>query len=299
MYFKSSKQISWPRVCFSVNTLRLGQHGWHFANNTFRCIFLIKNVCTLIETDVSLKLVPKGLGKGLVPSDTKPLPEPVLPYCQWVIFGPVFRASSGDDIYAYLSNQHAPDQATAVKPPGMSKMFKMLLPTVKQNLWCVMSRQDVVWGQFNGLMQKRHNSSALAMELCPFCVKPSNHIITLILVPKDPPIIRPTVTKPQLPPTKKNPPALVKSQPLSSTTSGVPSTSSGSCSLYDVLKRSQSVTTEGGDSQSSQGSIKSSSTVSSLPDPDFTLPPGMFEIILIVDKSEQFSRYVANPCSNP
>ena len=41
-----------------VNTLRLRQNGRRFADDTFRCIFLNKNVRISIE--ISLKFVPKG-----------------------------------------------------------------------------------------------------------------------------------------------------------------------------------------------------------------------------------------------
>ena len=40
------------------NTLRLRQHGRHFADDTFKCIFLNENVWIPIK--ISLKFVPKG-----------------------------------------------------------------------------------------------------------------------------------------------------------------------------------------------------------------------------------------------
>ena len=42
----------------AVNTLRPRQHGRHFADDTFKCIFLNENVWIPIE--ISLKFVPKG-----------------------------------------------------------------------------------------------------------------------------------------------------------------------------------------------------------------------------------------------
>ena len=47
--------FSW--VCL-FNTLRPRQHGRHFADNTFKCIFLNENV--IISIKISLKFVPKG-----------------------------------------------------------------------------------------------------------------------------------------------------------------------------------------------------------------------------------------------
>ena len=40
------------------NTLRSWQHGRHFADDTFKCIFLNENV--IISIKISLKFVPKG-----------------------------------------------------------------------------------------------------------------------------------------------------------------------------------------------------------------------------------------------
>ena len=40
-----------------INTLRLRQNGWHFADDIFKCIFFSENVWTLIK--ISLKFVPK------------------------------------------------------------------------------------------------------------------------------------------------------------------------------------------------------------------------------------------------
>ena len=41
-----------------VNTLALGQNGWHFADYIFKCIFLKGNVFYLIR--ILLEFVPKG-----------------------------------------------------------------------------------------------------------------------------------------------------------------------------------------------------------------------------------------------
>ena len=40
------------------NTLRPRQNGWHFADDTFRCVFMDENVWILIN--ISLNFVPKG-----------------------------------------------------------------------------------------------------------------------------------------------------------------------------------------------------------------------------------------------
>ena len=55
----------WDDDIFSVglgasyfNTLRPRQHGRHFADDTFKCIFLNENV--IISITISLKFVPKG-----------------------------------------------------------------------------------------------------------------------------------------------------------------------------------------------------------------------------------------------
>ena len=53
---------SWHRTFHdafvSVNTLSLRQNGRHFADNTFKCIFLTENV--IISIKISLKFVPKS-----------------------------------------------------------------------------------------------------------------------------------------------------------------------------------------------------------------------------------------------
>ena len=41
-----------------INTLRLRQNGWHFADDIFKCIFFSEEVWILIK--ISLKFVPKG-----------------------------------------------------------------------------------------------------------------------------------------------------------------------------------------------------------------------------------------------
>ena len=47
-----------------LNQLRPGLNGNHFADKTFRCIFMNENFCILIK--ISLKFVPYG------PIDNKP-----------------------------------------------------------------------------------------------------------------------------------------------------------------------------------------------------------------------------------
>ena len=42
----------------SINTLRPGQHGWHFPGNFFKCIFVNENM--RISIKISLKFIPKG-----------------------------------------------------------------------------------------------------------------------------------------------------------------------------------------------------------------------------------------------
>ena len=50
-----------PKVLYSytINTLRPRQNGRHFADDTFKRIFM--NVNVRISINISLKLVPKGL----------------------------------------------------------------------------------------------------------------------------------------------------------------------------------------------------------------------------------------------
>ena len=51
----------WPLITWSAiayNTTRPRQHGRHFADNIFKCIFLNENAWTLIA--ISLKFVPEG-----------------------------------------------------------------------------------------------------------------------------------------------------------------------------------------------------------------------------------------------
>ena len=82
---KVTHQPNTYKICHSVNTLRPTQNGRHFADDTFKRIFVNENVRILIE--ISLKFVPKGTNKkfpALVqimawrrPGD-KPLSEPML-----------------------------------------------------------------------------------------------------------------------------------------------------------------------------------------------------------------------------
>ena len=61
------------------------QNGRHFADDTFKCIFMNENLCTLIQ--ISLQFVPKGPIDN-IPAlvqvmacrlfGAKPLPEPML-----------------------------------------------------------------------------------------------------------------------------------------------------------------------------------------------------------------------------
>ena len=70
---------------FIFNTLRPRQNGRHFADDTFKCIFVNENVRILIE--ISLKFVPKGPINNIPslvqimawrrPGD-KPLSEPMM-----------------------------------------------------------------------------------------------------------------------------------------------------------------------------------------------------------------------------
>ena len=72
-------------VCITVNTLRPGPNRRHFADDTFKCIFLNENVWIPIE--ISLKFVPKGsinnspalfqIMAWRRPGD-KPLSEPIM-----------------------------------------------------------------------------------------------------------------------------------------------------------------------------------------------------------------------------
>ena len=71
--------------CLEVNTLRPRQNGRHFADDTFKYIFLNENV--IISAKISLKFVPKGPINNITslveildwrrPGD-KPLSEPMM-----------------------------------------------------------------------------------------------------------------------------------------------------------------------------------------------------------------------------
>ena len=73
------------QLCILLNTLRPRQHGHHFADDTFKRIFLNENV--IISIKMSLKFVPKGLINNIPalirimgwrrPGD-KPLSEPMM-----------------------------------------------------------------------------------------------------------------------------------------------------------------------------------------------------------------------------
>ena len=69
----------------SVNTLRPRQHGRHFADDIFKCIFLNENVSIAIK--ISLRFVPKGPINNIPAlvqimawrrSGDKPLSEPMM-----------------------------------------------------------------------------------------------------------------------------------------------------------------------------------------------------------------------------
>ena len=78
------KEHLWFQVG-AINTLRSRQHGRHFADDIFKCIFLNENVSISIE--ISLKFVPKGPINNISalvqimawrrPGD-KPLSEPMM-----------------------------------------------------------------------------------------------------------------------------------------------------------------------------------------------------------------------------
>ena len=75
----------WSTILLPIDTLRPRQHGRHFPDAIFKCIFLNENVWTLIQ--ISLKFVPKGPIDNIPalvqkmawrrPGD-KPLSEPIL-----------------------------------------------------------------------------------------------------------------------------------------------------------------------------------------------------------------------------
>ena len=76
--------LDWLRTQV-INTLRMRQNGRHFPNNIFKCIFLNRNVCILI--DISLKFVPEGKIDNIPAlvqimawrrSGEKPLSDPML-----------------------------------------------------------------------------------------------------------------------------------------------------------------------------------------------------------------------------
>ena len=94
--------ISWTRIRIPilsgslVNSLRPRQHGRHFADDIFKCIFLNEDVWIPIPIKISLKFVPKGPINNIAalvqimawrrPGD-KPLSEPMmvsLPTHIWV-----------------------------------------------------------------------------------------------------------------------------------------------------------------------------------------------------------------------
>ena len=70
--------------CLSINTLSPKQNGCHFADNSFKCIYLIERVCILIHITL---FVPEGRihnKSALVQvmawrqTGAKPLPEPMM-----------------------------------------------------------------------------------------------------------------------------------------------------------------------------------------------------------------------------
>ena len=83
-YFPNSYQINLDRL-FILNTLRPRQNGRHFADDTFKRIFMNENV--RVSINISLKFVPKGLINNIPalvlimawcrPGD-KPLSEPMM-----------------------------------------------------------------------------------------------------------------------------------------------------------------------------------------------------------------------------
>ena len=83
--FCSSYTSPWTTDDGDINTLRPRQNGRHFADDSFKCIFLNENVWFSIK--ISLKFVPKGLINNIPalvqimawrrPGD-RPLSEPML-----------------------------------------------------------------------------------------------------------------------------------------------------------------------------------------------------------------------------
>ena len=73
------------RRCSNSIILRPGQNGWHYDDDIFNCIFLIENHSVLIKIPSMFvirfpnwQLISISSGNGLVPSGSKPLPEPML-----------------------------------------------------------------------------------------------------------------------------------------------------------------------------------------------------------------------------
>ena len=85
IYLFYSKRYVSVTYGVTVNTLRPRQNGRHFADDTFKCLFLNENIWIPIK--ISLKIVPKGSINNIpalvqimawrLPGD-KPLSEPML-----------------------------------------------------------------------------------------------------------------------------------------------------------------------------------------------------------------------------
>ena len=193
-----------------INSLRLRQDRRHFADDTFKCIFLNEN--EWISLRISLKFFPK-VGINNIPSlvqimawrrpGDKPLSEPMVVsspthICvtrpQWVnqfIMSP--SCKKWINVWAIMMNYLCTQLSVIllfISPPQ-----SISYSPYKQHNWWFLTGFHNDWGAwdlrtsasmrmpyhlfivepfFRGLVQERCNSSALAMDLRLSCIDPLN-----------------------------------------------------------------------------------------------------------------------------
>ena len=109
------------------HTLRPRQHGRHFADDTFKRIFLNENV--IIAIKISLKFVPKGLINN-IPA----LVQATSHYLKqwWLIYWRIYAPLGLNELMTYISVQYYQIQ---ILWPNM-KSFS-LIPLRKNQLWAL------------------------------------------------------------------------------------------------------------------------------------------------------------------
>ena len=134
-------------------------NGRHFSDDIFKCLFLNENV--LISIKISLKFVAKGQINNI------PALVQIMAWCR-----------PGDKPLSEPMMVVLPTHICVTRPPWVKGLFMCVYPSGQA---IIISGTGSTCGfhtfsvkhSFDGLVQERRNSSALAMELCLSCTNPS------------------------------------------------------------------------------------------------------------------------------